>query len=111
MNQEKWEDLKAMIKNKFSIKDNKIEETDLGEKEDGTKIIENKEIIEFESPLGRIKLERITKPRIIDKKTLYSRRIGGNIKVEYVYSPDETVDQLKAYKWDKNNWVEITYNF
>ena len=113
MNQEKWLDLKLDIKEKFGIKDEKKEEMELGQKEDGTKFMEEKEIVEFESPLGRIKLEKITKPKVLDKKTLYSRRAGSNIEVEYVYSPDETVCQFKAYKWngEKDEWDEITYNF
>ncbi len=113
MDQERWENLIAITEEKFGIKDRRTEENFLGEREDGSTIKEEKEIIEFESPMGRIKLERIVKPKVIDKKTLYSKRIGGNIDVEYVYSPDEITCQLKAYKLDddKNQWVEITYDF
>ena len=113
MNQEKWLDIKLDIKEKFGIKEEKKEETELGEKEDGTKFMEEKETIEFDPPMGRIKLEKIIKPKVLDKKTLYSRRAGSNIEVEYIYSQDELVCQFKAYKFDenKNEWEEITYNF
>lgn len=113
MTQEKWENLKIMIKDKFGLREERTEETELGEREDGTKIKEEKETIEFESPMGRIRLEKIAKPKIINKRTLYSKRIGGKIKVEYIYSEDEAVCQFRAYKWEqnKNQWLEITYNF
>ncbi|TSC95752.1 MAG: Uncharacterized protein Athens101410_339 [Parcubacteria group bacterium Athens1014_10] len=111
MNQEKWLDLKLKTKEKFGIAKESSEELELAEKEDGTKIMEKKEIIEFESPMGRIKLEKISKPKVIGKKTLYSRRIGSNIEVKYDYSPDEIIHQLKAYKQDNGQWQEITYNF
>jgi hypothetical protein len=46
---------------------------------------------------------------VIDKKTTYSRRIGSETAVEYVYSEDEKAQILKAYKWDENqdDWLEI----
>jgi hypothetical protein len=56
-----------------------------------------------------MKLEYITRPVVIDKKTHGSRRIGSHTDVEYVYSDTEFSHSLKAYKWDENDqiWVEI----
>ena len=67
------------------------------------------EFIVFKGPLGRMRLEFITKPVVIDKKTTYSRRIGSETAIEYVYSEEEMVHKLIAYKWEENReeWTEI----
>lgn len=56
-----------------------------------------------------MRLEYVTKPVILDKKTSYSKRIGSETQVEYVYSEDEKTNQLIAYRWDdgQDDWVEI----
>jgi hypothetical protein len=100
MNQERWDEIKEKIENKFKISAKNVE------------VLENKgikEIIEFEGPLGKIKLEFVNQPKILDKKTQYSNRIGGQTNVKYVYSDSETSSYLKIYKQDKETeeWVEI----
>ncbi len=67
------------------------------------------EFITFKGPLGRMKLEFISKPVVLDKKTTYSRRIGAETQVDYIYSKDEKSYKLKAYKWDeaREDWVEM----
>jgi hypothetical protein len=101
MNLEKWEQIKSMAKEKFEI----LVETE-EESIDGAGSVQ---IIEFDGPLGRMKLEFVSKPRILDKKTTFSNRIGSDVKVEYVYSEDEKVYQLNAYKWNEagDTWEEI----
>jgi hypothetical protein len=46
---------------------------------------------------------------VLDKKTVFSRRIGSETAVDYVYSEDEKSYKLIAYKWNENNdeWEEI----
>jgi len=99
---EKWENLVDDIKDKFEVEKEDKEHLD---EQGGTDI----ESIIFKSPLGRVKLEFITKPVVLDKKTFYSQRIGSETKVEYVYSEDEKSHKLMAYKWDENqnDWIEI----
>ncbi len=71
-----------------------------------------REIVIFKSPVGRIKLIRTTKPRVLDKKTIYSARSGSDMKVEYVYSEDEMVDNLEILKFDtiEDDWVKASIN-
>ncbi|MEK7166834.1 MAG: hypothetical protein AAB732_00220 [Patescibacteria group bacterium] len=100
MNPEKWEEIKEKIEKKFKVI-TKSEET-----------LENKgkqETIEFESPIGIVRLEFIIQPRVLDKKTQYSHRAGGQTNVEYIYSDDEMSSYLKVYKQDKETkeWEEI----
>ncbi|PLX27915.1 hypothetical protein C0583_01605 [Candidatus Parcubacteria bacterium] len=105
MLQEKWQDTKNTIKDKFSVSNEgelKIDE------EGGIEI----EFIEFESPIGQIRLEFVTKPIILEKKTNYSKRIGSETQVTYIYSDTERSTQMIAYKWDdlSEDWVEMESN-
>ncbi|HPA25333.1 MAG TPA: hypothetical protein PLK76_01060 [bacterium] len=70
------------------------------------------ETLIFNGPNGKIKLEWISKPKILGEKTLYSGRVGADVKVEKVYSQDEKSEFLKAYLFKDNDWQEInTQNF
>ena len=102
MNPEKWDKIKGNV-----LDNMEVEESD-SYKSDETNGAEVEYII-FKSPLGRIKLEFITKPLILDKKTIYSNRIGSETKVEYVYSDTEKTYRLNFYKWDedRDGWSEI----
>lgn len=99
---DKWEQIRGNIKDNFTVEDEGREHV---EEEGGIDI----EFIIFASPIGRVKLEYLTKPLVLDKKTTYSKRIGSETKVEYVYSEDEKSYIFKAYKWSDENddWIEI----
>ena len=100
MTEERWEDIKHMVAEKFGQKDAEREELAQGG---------YSESLEFESPLGRVELEFTHKPRLLDTKTLYSNRIGSDVKVERVYSKDEFANTLKAYLFDQatGDWGQI----
>ena len=102
MTPERWQDIVGNIKDNFTVEDEGSEHID----DEGG--VEVKYVI-FLGPLGRMRLEFITKPVILDKKTSYSKRIGSETKVDYVYSPDERSYLLKVYKWDEaqEEWVEV----
>jgi len=102
MTRERWEDLVGNVKDKF-----KVEEE--GSKHDDEQGGVDIEFIVFSGPLGRIKLEFISRPVVLDKKTNYSNRIGSETQVKYVYSETEKNSRLTAYKWDesKDDWIEI----
>ena len=100
MNTEKWKDLLDNIKDNFPVDDEGSEHL---EEEGGVDI----EYIVFNGPLGRTRLEYIIKPVILDKKTTYSRRIGSETKVDYIYSQDEKSHKLVVYKWNDEDWAEI----
>lgn len=97
MIKEKWEQIRGDILDKFEVEDSGKEHID---DEGGVDV----EFIVFESPLGKVRLEFISKPVVLDKKTTYSRRIGSETNVEYVYSENEKNEHLIAYKW--NNEIE-----
>ena len=99
---EKWESIKGNIKDNFSVLD---EGSTHLEDEGGVDI----EYIVFEGPLGKIRLEFIAQPVVMDKKTTYSKRIGSETAVEYVYSDTEKSYKMIAYKWskDQDEWIEM----
>ena len=101
MQDEKWQEIIGRVKDDFEV----IEHT-TQKLEEGTGSVE---FIIFNGPLGKMKLERTTKPLVIDKKGLGSRRIGSQTKVEYIFSDTEKVHTFKAYRWDdgQNAWVEM----
>lgn len=102
MREERWLQIKELIKGKFQL----LEEKKLPL--DG--LPGEQEIISFVTPAGKFKLERVLKPKVLDKKTTYSQRIGSDVKVEYVYSENEFVDRLIAYQWNeaRADWQEIS---
>ena len=101
MNPDKWPEIKEKILSTFQVLNQEILEN-ADERE-------VKEVIEFEGPLGRIKLEWLKKPKLLDKKTQYSNRIGGKVSVDYVFSEDEFTYTMIVYKWDValEDWQQL----
>jgi len=102
MSPEKWQQIKGQILDQFKdaeVISGALEDSDNGECETVT----------FVGPLGKMKLEYITRPVVIDKRTHGSRRIGSYTDVEYIYSDTEFSHSLRAYKWDEaqDDWLEI----
>ncbi len=102
---EKWKETLGRVKDKFGMEDYGKEHID---DEGGVDI----EYVVFESPQGRFRLEFISKPVVLDKKTIFSKRIGSETKVEYVYSDEEKMNKMMAYKFseDSESWEEINAN-
>jgi len=101
MNNDKWLDVIEKVKERFKIEervDEPIEDIPRS----------RLEVVVFDSPLGRIKLMRTTKPRVLDKKTAYSNRAGSDMSVQYVYSDTEIVQRVEIFRWDENfgDWVK-----
>jgi hypothetical protein len=102
MQPEKWTMIKGNVKDKFNVEDEGSEHLD---EEGGIDI----EYLVFTTPFGKIRLEYVVRPVVLDKKTTYSKRIGSETKVDYVYSDSEKSYKMDAYKWDDKleTWAEI----
>ena len=102
MQLEKWQNTVGMIKDQFEVEEDGKEEIE--DVPNGTV-----EFIIFQGPMGRIKLEYIVKPVLLDKKTIGSRRIGSETTVDYIYSEDEFTNTFKAFKQDEDSeeWEEM----
>ena len=108
MNPSKWENLIFLAEEKFGIDKKYKEDFEVAELSTGEKIMGQRQMVEFQSPLGRIKLEKNSRPKVIDKKVLHTKRIGGRVAVDFVYSEEEKVENLKIYRLNEDKqWVEI----
>ena len=109
MNLDKWKNIKDLVESKFGFKRYDQEEFELSENDKGQMVLGEREIIEFEGPLGLIKLEFDIKPVILDKKVFGSKRIGGDNKSVYIYSEDEKNYKLRVYSFNNelNDWQEM----
>ncbi|MFN3302002.1 MAG: hypothetical protein ACK413_03190, partial [Patescibacteria group bacterium] len=65
MNDARWENLIFMIEEKFGILERKKEKIEIAKTTQGEIIFGDRESIEFNGPKGRMKIERIEKPKII----------------------------------------------
>ncbi|MFA5135662.1 MAG: hypothetical protein WC505_07820 [Patescibacteria group bacterium] len=101
MQDEKWQEILGRVQDDFEVLDHGTEE--LGE------VPGTVEHIIFMGPLGKMKLERTSRPLVLDKKALGSKRIGSDTHVEYIYSDTEKTHTFKAYRWDdgQDDWVEM----
>lgn len=101
MQDEKWQEIIGRVKDDFELI------------EDGSKELEEGpgqvEYIIFNGPLGKVKLERTSKPLVVDKKAIGSKRIGSQTRVEYIFSETEKVHTFRAYRWDdsQGSWVAM----
>lgn len=93
MTEERWEDIKKIVAEKFDQQEVLREDFAEGG---------YSESVQFVSPMGRVELEFVHKPKLLTTTTLYSNRIGSQVKIENVYSQDEFVNMLKAYKYDES---------
>jgi len=101
MQDEKWQDIIGRVKDDFEVIEHETQDLDEGSG--------HVEYIIFNGPLGKMKLERTTRPLVIDKKAIGSRRIGSQTRVEYIYSDTEKTHTFKAYKWEdsRDDWLEM----
>lgn len=113
MTDEKWENLIFMIEEKFGVVQRKKEKIEVAQTSTSQPVLGEKESIEFDSPQGRMKLERTARPKVLDKKVLSTKRIGGRVAVDYVYSQEEKTYRVKLYRFNEkeNNWQEVDVDF
>jgi hypothetical protein len=104
MNDDKWLDLKVKLREKFGDVEETVEK-ESGEDDMGQSVPTTTETLQFDSPLGRLKMIRTTRPKILDKKTHYHKGAGG-AQVEFILSDDEMTHKLEVFKLD-----EVTGDF
>lgn len=105
MSDKSWEDLVDRIDQAYTI-DNSEKLTESIEEHPNLK--RNIERIEFEKDNKKFRIERVTSPTIIDKKTHYSHRGVAN-RIEYQYDPNETSSKVVFYmQLADGHWNEIT---
>ena len=86
MTEEKWQNTIGLVADKFGIDDKREEEEEIGQDAEGGAVFEKRKIVEFNGPLGQMKLELISRPIVLEKKTNFSRRIGSHVDIKYIFS-------------------------
>lgn len=101
MTKDRWLEIKTKIKNDFIILEENAETLEDPRIE--------RETLQFQTPAGKFKLAFIKRPKVLERKTQYSNRIGGDVMVNYVYDENEFTYSLEAGKWDEaaDDWQKI----
>ena len=108
MNEDQWENLIFRINKKFGIKQQQTEEFIIDELPNGKNVVGQRQIVEFSGLNGPMRLIRETKPKVLEKKAFYSRRMGTSAVEKYVYSEEETVSNITAEQQDaQGDWQKI----
>lgn len=66
-----------------------------------------KEVLEFDGPMGPMRVVRISKPAVVDVQHHYSHRQGATASAEYTYSDTEMVHKLHIYREVDGEWEEV----
>jgi dephospho-CoA kinase len=96
---DKWELLREQIQRKFGI-EARTENEPVDE-------VATREVIVFRTPAGKMKLERVTRPLVLDKRIHFSKRAESARSVEYVYSKTEKTHRETLFRWAGTAWEEI----
>ncbi len=99
MNDEKWLDVVAKIKDKFEIIEREKIDLDDGGVE---------ESIIFDSPLGKMKIVRTVRPRAVDRGRQIGRHGTTVLEHEGDTSEDRMMYQMEIFKWDNyaDDWTK-----
>lgn len=101
MNQSKWPTFVEMVKNKFTVLDEGETNTDIPG--------EVVKFIEWQTGEKDMRAELHIRPKILDKKTFYNKRIGSKVREEFIYANDELVEFSKFYEKSSidDEWQEV----
>ena len=68
------------------------------------------EWVTFQGPMGKMKLERTSRPVVIDRKMHYSKSASGNVEEELVLSETEKTYRVALYAWNEaGGWREVDF--
>lgn len=99
MTRERWEDLKGSIKDRFELSAEFQEPLD---DRPGTA-----DVIEFETPAGKFRLEFIEAAKVTGVVTSSGKKIGTAGRIARTFSSDESIVRMDAYRWGDGSWQRI----
>lgn len=103
MDDERWETVVDMIDDRYGI--DRTERREEHRRDGSPEWHEAHEFVDVEGRL--MKLERISRPRVLDVKTFYARRRAGDVREEVTYSDTERTHSVHLYEWANQGWVEV----
>ncbi len=101
MTEEKWYDILSRIEEKYEIEER-------GEDEDPQTFTKIERVI-FTGPVGKIKIERVSHPKRINTKTMYSKRAGVASAMQDEYDMNDIIQSMHVYRWDEaeDDWLPV----
>ncbi len=102
----RWENILEAVEDRLTIKNRSNEKFLISEQPE---VYGAREVIEFESPNGLLRLEHITKPKVVEKRTVYTKRLSSETKEELVYSSEEFTEQINLYVFRDGAWSMMDY--
>ena len=107
MTNEKWQQLIDVAELQFNNVEKKTEDL-IAQTQDGPQKQGTQDTLIFENPVGRFKLVRETRPKVLGKKEHYSHRPGDTARVDYTVSDTEVSHKLRVYKdTGYDDWEEV----
>jgi hypothetical protein len=105
MNDTGWNKIVDAIDTKFGLADHGTKTEPLEDRHDLTHTIQ---FIVFEKDGERYKIERVTGPAIIDRKSIHAKSATSSVRFENVYDPEETMHKTNFYKSQGPDWELIS---
>lgn len=102
MTEEKWQELVGRIQDDFTLE--KQEQREDPETRTTTFLVI------FQGPVGRIKLERTVRPKVLDERALGGSKFGAGTRITRKYSTTDFVDALHAYRWDEEKAAWLPFD-
>ena len=104
MTDERWESLVARMMDRFpNARFQKFtEENDWG-------VDEKHEVLMFQAKDQKYELERVTRPRVEERKVNYAKRRPGS-QESVTYSRTDFVNFVKLYRLEGDSWNEVDMN-
>ena len=100
-----WERIADAIDLKYGIQKHGRETRPVA---DAHEFTEQVAFLVFERAGEKFKLERVTGPAIIDRKTIGARRAGAITRMENVYDPEETSVRTNVFRDQAGEWIPIS---
>ncbi len=108
MTDEKWEQLVDVAQKNFRNVEVLTEDL-LVANMDGQQVQGTRDVLMFDSPAGRFRLERENRPAVLEKKMHYSHRQGDTAQTEYKFSDTEFSHKLKVLREGvAEDWEEVS---
>lgn len=100
MTPERWEEIKTMILSKFPVEYHETEDTE--------DMLGKIEVIECESPVGSLRVEYVTRPRVSSERTggAFGRKSDDDKEIQ-PQSP--WIYELHLFIWDdvEHDWTNV----
>ena len=104
MNQAAWERLVDLVEVKYGLTDHGRTVSPLEDKPELTQTID---YVIFTREGQQFRLERITRPAIKEKKSIYHRAAGSSVRFENIYDSEDVTHKVQLLRQTGEGWQTI----